>query len=265
MSTVTQIPFANFARDLVTSGELDPPYILINGLRESRGQSWAEAFSLYYFMFYDLEGAAKAAKAPSFWKYVEDVYPTAKRVAARRHFRGDKGWQALLALQRFGSPAQVWQAMHRHSYRGLVQNIERNFQGCQIGPYFAWKAMDILDRCLGMSVNMSLGEAIEFLPDVPRKGIKALWPEGEGQLVHGLVAVAESIANLDAPGAPTRKCSYPEAETVLCAIYGYQKGTYKVGSDLVHRRQELQAHPDLIELLPIPQNWSQYDANTLVA
>lgn len=265
MSTVTQIPLINFARDLVTSGELDPPYILIHNLREAYGQDYADRFALYYFMFYDLEGAVKAALAPSFWAYVESVYPTAKRVSARRHFRGDKGWQAVRALQRFGSPSQVWQSMHRPSYRGLVQNIDRNFQGCQIGLYFAWKAMDILDRCLGMPVNLSLAETTEFLPEVPVKGAKGLFPNEENPVMYALSKIVDAISGLDAPGARTRKCSYPEVETILCAAYGLQKNTYKMGSDLVHRHQELKNHPDVARFLPSTQIWSNYGSCTLEA
>lgn len=265
MLTVTQSKnsWVNFAREHVQLGEIDTPYVLMDRAVGTHGKDWVERFALYYFMFYDLEGAAKAAYAPNFWRYVEDVYPTAKRGGARRHFRGDKGIQALLALQRFGSPNQVWYSMYKPNYSSLVENITRKFQGCQIGPYFAWKAMDIFDRCLGMPVNLSLSETLAFLPDVPRKGAKVMWPDDT--LEVSLNRIGAAIGDIPAPGNDYRKCGYPEVETILCAMYGVQKGTYHVGDDIQSRHTQLRDHPDLVRLLPPIQDWSQYAAHPLVA
>jgi hypothetical protein len=116
--------------------------------------------------------------------------------------------------------------------------------------------MDILDRCLAMPVDLNLNEAIEFLPDVPKKGGKVMWPNTPWNEI--LTKLVSYITDLPAPGAETRKCSFAEAETILCAIYGYQKGTYVFGSDLVHRRKELMHLPNLARFLPQPQDWGKH-------
>ena len=217
---------------------------------------------LYYFLFYDLEGAVKCAdyKAP-FWEYVSEVYYAAKRGKARRHFRGQAGMDAINQLSKIGAPKEVWNALYCPNFSKLVDHIKVNFQGCQIGDYFTWKLMDIFDRCLDMPVSLSFDETIKWMPDTPRKGAR-LW-KADYSLGNVLNRVVTAISDLDAPGLPTRKCGYAEAETILCAMYGYNKGTYKVGDDIRSRHEQLSPWPDLVALLPSQQDWSFYERGPL--
>lgn len=255
LTTNTVSGWVRFSEDLVTSGEIDPPYYLIHRARRAKGEEWAAAFALYYFMFYELSGAVEAANNhKEFWDYCRAVEPTAKRGKARRHFRAAKSAQAVARLSSLGDPTQVWRAMYADTYSGMLANLNSKFAGCEIGPYFAWKAADILDRGLGTPVLVSMSEAVAYMPSVPRKGAKDMFPHLPAE--QALQKVANVIYDLHAPGNPSRMCSYPEAETILCAMYGYRKGTYVMGSDIVARRQELAAYPELANLLPTNITWS---------
>lgn len=251
-----------FARDLVMSGELDPPYVLFYNLQMVKSAEWIDVAVMHYFLFYDLEGAVKAADEVNpvdYWQYILDRLPTLKRGKARRHFRGEAAQTAICRLKT-GSVCHTLERMYKPTY-ALLALYMGAYSGCQIGPYFTWKLMDIFDRCLGREVQLSLNAAVEYLPDVPRKAVKQFFP---GKLVaDALQEVVSWIDDLSAPGVPTRNCSYAEAETVLCAMYGMNKGTYKFGSDLIHRRGELKNFPQYAMLLPIPREWNHYDGRRL--
>jgi hypothetical protein len=216
-----------------------------------------ERFALHYFMFYDLGGAARCAYDDTpFWSYVTNGYQLFKRGTSRRHFRGDKGLTAIRGLCEHGEPGDVFAAMYQPTYAGLVHHLQDDFQGCEIGPYFSWKLMDIFDRCLGRPVRCSLPETLKFLPETPRKGAKTFFPDKN--LTEALMSIVRTISHLPAPGIDNRSCDLPEAETILCAIYGYQKGTYKVGDDISSRHEELKDFPELLKMLPPNRDWSKY-------
>lgn len=250
-------PWQKFARDLVTTGEIDPTYYLIHRAGEVKGLEWQVRFAMHYFLFYDLGGAARCANeaGDDFWTYVKDLYTTFPRAPARRHFRGDKGRNAVEKLSTFGPPERVFGLMYRDKYSDLYDNIASNFKGCEVGPYFTWKLMDVFDRCLGLSVRLDTKDALKYLPDVPRKALILYWRD---EPRSGLEKVWETVKDLPAPGNPSRLCNYAEAETILCAIYGLNRGSYKFGMDLQHRHMELIDFPDLQELLPPLQLWNNH-------
>lgn len=231
-------------------------YDFIYNARAYYGKTWSDNFAMYLFLFYDARGAVEAAYEPDFWEYVRKVYPTCKRGTERRHFRGAKGLAAIEKLSHMGSPTVIWLQMHRDTYQELYQNISVCFNGCEIGPYFAWKAMDILDRGIDRFVNISLVEALKYLPDSPRKCAKAVYPEYK--LEDVLMDIVEWIEDLVAPGNPNRYCGIPEAETIMCAIHGLQKGSYRFGEDIDRRQVQLAGLPEL-RFLPKSQDWILYE------
>lgn len=247
-----------FARDLVFVGELDPMYDLIYQGRKRYGAQWSAQFVMHFFMYYDAGQAAALARAHTeldFWPMQNYGYEGFRRGTERRHFRGDKGRQALRNFQAMGSPQDIWD-LPPLSYSKLVDYVGNAWGGTQTGPYFTWKAMDLLERCLGVQIELSLADAAFYLPDEPRKAAKMLWPN------YPLTAVLERVrgmvSDLTAPGQPSRRCGYAEAETILCALKGYLKGSYKFGSDIDRRHEQLKDYPDLLALLPAKQDWSKY-------
>jgi hypothetical protein len=247
--------YKQFARDLVITQELDPMYDFMHASRIANHDEWADKYALYLFMFYDARAAVEAADAKSFWAYTATHYEAAKRGTERRHFRGKKGWDAIERLSNMGEPTDVWRAMYRDNYADLYYNIEANFEGCQIGEYFRWKAMDIFDRTMGLPVKLSMPVATTLLPESPRKCAKSVYPNYA--LKDVLADIVSWIDDLIAPGAPTRNCGIPEAETIMCAIRGLEKGTYKFGEDIDLRHEQMKGMFEAV-LLPRKQDWKQY-------
>jgi len=250
----------SYAREVIKVDDLDPMYGTINKARNLYGHQWACQYLMHFFMFYDAGQAAGLAKAETeldFWHMENYGYDHFKRGTERRHFRGEKGRQALLTFQRMGSPEYIWKKMHKPTYTQFLKNIEDNFQGTQTGPYFAWKAMDFLDRCLGMPISLSKQEAIKGMPDQPKKCAARVFPNVP--LEDVLDIVLDGIKDLVAPGCETRTCGYSEVETILCTLQGhFFTNTYSIGDDIDKRHKQLKDYPQLKSLLPPVLDWSIY-------
>ncbi len=248
-----------FARDLVLAGELDPMYDFISRGRLLYGQEWAENYVLHFFMFYNAGAAARVASCPSgeFWHHALEDFAVIKRGTERRHFRGAMGLEALKTLRSKGTPGEILYKLSAPTYQTLVWRVEQYFRGCQIGPYFTWKIMDLLDRALDQRVELNQRDAVKYLPEQPVKAAKLFYPLVS--VGFALDIVVSYIDDLLAPGYPSRLCGYPEAETVLCAMLGRYKGSYSFGDDLNRRHQELKDYPYLRSLLNPIKDWSRYE------
>lgn len=241
-----------FARDLVLTGELDPMYDMMYRINPHEKKM---RFVTHFFLFYDAGEAALCMNDPRpFWSYVMAGYSTFKRGTERRHFRGDNGLKAISILSLYNDLDEMWDSMYGSNLYTIAQKAQ---PGTQIGPYFQWKMMDIYDRVFDDRVFLSLDEAVKYLPDEPRKCAKAIWPDMSLRWV--LQEVASWIDDIPAPGPHNRNCGYSEAETILCAINGFRKGSYKFGQDLERRHRELAPFPELRRLLPDPIVMKNYE------
>jgi len=263
MSIININSWQDFAQHTVLTGDLDPMYDMIYKLDEGE----RERYALHFFMFYDAGEAAKAMYATdnnSFWEYVSDTYDQTSRGTERRHFRGDKGRIAIRQMRHFGTPIQFWDRLSVPTLKQLTWRVETGFKGCQIGPYFIWKAMDILDRCLERPVQIDMGSVLKGMPDEPRKCAAIVWPDKT--LAQVVQDVTDAISHLPAQGNPSRNCGYPEAETILCMIKGYYlTGTHTLGDDIDEKHEQMKDFPEMCRLLPPKQDWSKYvKSNTLV-
>lgn len=237
---------------LIQTGELDPVYIWLHKVDKIQGRPWTNRFLTHFLMYYDLGEAVEAANRTTeddFWRYVTDNYSSFRRGHERRHSKGIVGLKYLDNIKEYGTPSELWEFMYYPTYGGMVHRIQADLPACGIGPYFIWKIMDFYDRCLGRPVDISFIEANKYLPEMAAKCAKQMYPYHP--VHHILAMVREYIEDQPAPGAPTRLCSYPEAESILCAMRGYfVTGTYKIGSDLDRRWAELADYPDLQIHLP---------------
>lgn len=237
--------YSRFARDLVITKELDPTYDIMVGHFASKDFLYKSRFLTHYLMFYDLKGALFAAnttKDDTFFNYVADNYEKWDRGTARRHSRGAVGMKYLRNMQnKFSTPMIFWSRAIKSGQRGydsLVRFFVGEADGCGVGPYFQWKTGDLLRNVLGERCPLTLTDGGAFLPDVPLKEIQKNWPDGRTTL-SVITEVLGWIQGLPAPGLGTFRCGYAEVETVLCAMYGHRKGTYKFGQDIAHQREIL--------------------------
>jgi hypothetical protein len=257
--TETVTSWQRFAELTIKTNDLDPMYSVIRALYHEKYERWLGRFILYFLMFYDAGGAYYAARDTTdatFWDYVKKVYPTAKRGTERRHFRGVAG---LRAMANFGyrAPWEIIKEIHRDNYTELEDNIRRNWEGTQMGPYFIWKLFDIYNL-IGMPVSLSLNEALRYMPDEPRKAAAHFFPEVSFK--EALITVTHGISKYEHP-VTHGYCGYAEAETVLCMMKGFFKTrAHRIGDDIEDKYKQLEGIPYLQDMLPPRIDMDLYQA-----
>lgn len=239
--------YRQFARELVTTGELDPIYTMAYRARAEKGDAWVQRFLMYMLMFYDAKGAAVAADAEDFWKHVEATYPTATRGKERRYFRGEAGVASYTSLQLRGSAESAFQTPIQARTLPEVRSSLLREKIAGFGDYFMLKWADYLANVMLVPIDFS--HLPFMLPSPPLKCIKQVFP---GVYVKdGLDEITHWVADLPDPFSGTRLCGYSEAETIACAIPSYLiKGRYKMGDDIRKYQEQLKDRPDLLRLLP---------------
>jgi len=117
----------------------------------------------------------------------------------------------------------------------------------QFGPWIAFKAADMLERCAGSSLTFphDLGviykeprEALDILSETEG----ATPTDGRSPYViwEDLLAYfADWKAPPDRAGGEFRACGVQEVETVLCKWKSHRNGHYRVGKDIREVREAL--------------------------
>lgn len=238
-----------FARELVTTGELDPMYTMLYRARALKGDEWVKQFSMYFLMFYESSKAVEFASLPQdvFWEAIDDMYDDLPRGSERRYFRGAKGRDSIQSLQALGSPVAAFdtpvQARTLPAFRTALRAA--NIVG--FGDYFALKWADYQDCIFQTGIDFT--DLHKYLPDPPLKCLKTVFPEMSHEKALG--EITSWISDMDDPFSGLRKCGRSEAETVACAIPSYLiKHRYKMGDDIKKYREQLKNYPELLELLP---------------
>ena len=255
--------FADFSRVLIESGDLDPDYIFINKVCEKNGwgnerkAEWIAAKSVIYNSIGELEFLLHG-------KNFDDVDYGNER---RKHKRNaELFWNALYhnaqAHQGFYS---MFSKVHEDANIALKQL--QKFQG--IGPWAAWKILDLLNCCLGFNFdfkNVDFRLAYEY----PIRGMLLVAGEDEERYKKVSDELYESSMNevyrqleeggilkCAAPPEYIRNINMQEIETCLCKYHSYYHGHYKAGEDIerLHMRIDKTEYADIKELkpcLPIP-------------
>jgi hypothetical protein len=239
--------YTSFARELITTGELDPVYTMMYNARAEMGDDWVSRYCMHFLMFYAAEEAAKAADQPDFWKYVKDNYDTCRRGSERRYFRGEAGRASIQSLDKLGSPESVFQELVQPL---TLPKFRKRLAALGIkgfGDYFMLKWADYADKVFLAGINY---EHLPFmLPSPPLKCFKTVWPDM--YVKDAMDMVTGWISDLDDPFSGKQKCGYSEAETIACAIPSYLiKKRYKMGDDIRKYERDLKDFPHLTRLLP---------------
>lgn len=263
--TETIQTWQDFARVTIQTDDLDPTYVFLYNAKAEKGNDWASRFTIHYLLFYDLGGAVTVADATTqttFWPYVLANYDRFPRGTERRHNRGDNGYKQTKNLGKKGDPLDIMGDMWSHTYTGLVTKFHTTFANCGFGPYFIWKVLDFQERIWGKPITLSLQEAVKYCPDDPRLCAAILWPDMSFREV--LEIVVEEISQYDAPNGG-RKCSYQEAETVLCMLKGYfLTKKHTIGDDVSSKYKQLREYPNYLKYLPPAADWTKYERGVLV-
>jgi hypothetical protein len=265
-----------FGEQLITTGDLDPIYVALVGANLDREQ--VKRWLLAYWMFYHAGMASYASERTGgdYWAVIEraayNFTPVPNSVPGmgrwprgteRRHFRGDKcvkavRWFMSLHPETYVetlyqvpgnplSPAHSDVLTHKHV-------IARVSSWPQFGPWIAFKAADMLERCLGVPVQFS--NEIALLYKEPAAALDIIVGLGGFGTVDLARAKMELYRDLEhwalsfrAPPLRDRPCSHQEIETVLCKYKSHLGGHYPIGKDTWELREGLKGWGETAEKL----------------
>lgn len=263
MSRYERLGLVEFGRLLLTSGDLDPVYVVLNSLGMSPAQRnrWLTA----YCAFYHCGVACWMSKftADSFWDImavaarneqkcpVDGRWPRAKE---RRHFRGQ---QAVLAVAEWRSRWPYPEDMFSY-LRGeigadrmpqsacLVESFDavrqRALEHRSIGSWLSFKVVDLVDACCGVEVDQS--DITPFLYDTPKQVMLRYWREAQGlpetarprderAVLEGVNDfLRHKLEGCTLPHKPSKPVDNFALETIWCKYGSHLNGHYPPLNDI---------------------------------
>ena len=221
-----------FARALFETEDLDPIYVMLarSGLEREQIARWTVAS----WCFYHARTACRIVEEEgSFWSAMRRADRERwARGTERRGFFGHKSFNTIEALAaRYRDATSLIEdlASGRPTF-GSVARKARSWG--EFGPYFSFKVVDMLDRVLGVPVDVS--DCDLSFEKKPYEGAALI--AREETLPRSLPAVlgwlGKQLEGHRAPPAHDRPASILELETVLCKYKSHAMGVYEIGTDL---------------------------------
>jgi hypothetical protein len=268
------MPWYDFGRQLILSGDLDPVYGVLHRALESgymdraRMKRWLVA----YWLFYHCGVATRLSEEEggAFWDLCQvanlEKWP---RGTERRHMRGNLATKTIANLARWTATAtpppgarRDWrerpelvvdsfakrQAGRRLGFQEVAQRVEAHVG---FGPWIAFKVADMLERVLGVPVDFSDCE-LTFYRE-PKAAAPLFDPVAD---LPGVVRmICRAYRDLQAPPDFKRGINIQEAETVMCKYKSHVNGHYPIGKDTIEVCHALRGWGPYAEGL-----WSLYTA-----
>lgn len=233
-----------FGRALLEAGDLDPVYTVVYGSRFSLPE--LERWLLAYWCFYHVGTASYVAGGKrGYWDRMVEAAESSRfpRGRERRHFRADNAVNSVRFLMGEGLEG-LFSEFRRAGYERKTPDADEVMEIVQswtgFGPWIAFKAADMFDRCGYCPVSFDVASA--FFYDSPKKAANTLWEiEGqpdlkeESQAGRCQWAVDRILAELEGYSAPPlfdRPLNCQEAETILCKWGASLTGHYHIGEDV---------------------------------
>lgn len=249
MEKTSKATIYDFGDQLIHTGDLDPVYIAIYGAQLSRPQLCRLLTA--YWCFYHLGAAAWMSEhhGAGFWYALgvaarnEDVSPIGgrwPRAAERRHFRGQLCVDAVEWLSQ--KPPEYWvESLSSLKTDESVMSAVKQWP--LHGPWIAFKAADMMERCVGQRITFSGDLGLIYME--PRAGLDMVAARDESLTAVGHYArLLEHFGQFRAPPGMDRACGPQEVETVLCKWKSHMNGHYTVGKDIKEVRHALEGWGD---------------------
>lgn len=232
----------DFGRALITTGDLDPVYLVIQHMEWQPGQ--LEQWCFGYWLFYHVGVASYLAEVPEaqFWGHVtySKDWP---RGTERRHFRGEAVHKAMNRFSHeYSGPAEAIQLLKDEfttpeaPVAGVRAHVKRHWP--MFGEWSSFKVADMLDAVLQYPVNFQLSEPDFF--DSPKQAAVEVFQKwyplttdkSEDSMIYSVVnAIRNTLLDLRCPHAPHRPNNVQEIETILCKWKSHLNGHYPMGKD----------------------------------
>ncbi len=236
--------FKDFSMHLISSGDLDPDYIFINNVCESKGwgleekAKWVAVKSIIYDSISELE----------FIIYNKSFDELKYGTERRKHKRNVESFWAAIEEKRkeHGSYLAFFESLPTDATLAMVEL--KKIRG--VGPWAAWKIIDLINCCLGKEFdfsNLDFRVAYEY----PIRGLLLVSGEDENdhkniedelynKIIEKTISGLGSVNTLLAPPRKERKINIQEIETCLCKYHSYYHNHYYLGHDIdrLHKRIE---------------------------
>lgn len=249
-----RLPIEQFGRQLITSGDVDPIYIMLTESKLSQEQikRWCVAYWCYYNA--GLASYLSEFKGSDFWdkmmEAAENVTETPiggrwPRGKERRHFRGYTSVEAVKQLSlKYPHPEMFVDYLtpgHFESFLNVSKRVKEHYA---FGTWISFKVCDMLERVLGAQVGFDEGAIFMFAD--PEKAAMMLFeqqnpgifsnpkvkPKREKILKAVTEYLQEQFKDLPAPPRFDRQINIQEVETVLCKWKSHMNGHYPLNNDI---------------------------------
>lgn len=264
------LPIEPFGAQLIITEDLDPVYVAIWAAKLPHDQVCRLLFA--YWCFYHLGVAAWMSEheGQDFWRWMriagENKQQTPKwgrwpRMAERRHFRGAKCVAALDTLSQVSKP-EIWVESLLDGPLTDKAVMSRIQSWPMFGPWIAFKAADMLERCLGAPVRFSSDIGLVYAE--PRSALDMLG----GDPAIRYEELIKDFGAYRAPPAHNRFCGPQEVETVLCKWKSHMRGHYWVGKDIHENHIALsgwgQTASKMLAVCPkVPSIWGKQEVQNV--
>jgi hypothetical protein len=210
---------------------------------------------LAYWCFYHAGVASNLARqdAHNFWhlfRYANMEWPRGRE---RRHFRGRTSDAATSYLaEKFPHPESAIDYLLRGGSASFETVADRIRRWPGFGQWAAFKAADMLERCLGVPIDFS-DCPLHFYSE-PVAGARIVYPELP--IRDAVPRLLDLLATRTAPPDYKRPLGVQEAETVFCKYKAHFRGHYPIGIDTKDMRAQLKGWgslaDSLLKLVPTP-------------
>lgn len=248
---------SEFGRKLIQSRDLDPVYMALETAEIPANVK--ARLCLAYWCLYHLGAAAQLAERQTDLKYWDglrlaavnkpNVWP---RGAERRHWRGQQAVDSVTSLYSIHKDPE-WIVRHWGEGKTFEEVSRRIRVARGFGPWIAFKAADMLERCLKYSIDFSDCELGIY--SEPRKGAALYWRGDENAKISpeevklATLKLQHELRVQLAPPDFKRGINVQEVESVFCKWKSYRHERYWVGKDILEVRHSLEGWGDLAQHL----------------
>jgi hypothetical protein len=232
--SVPAVDIYKFGEALIETQDLDPVYVAI--YRAGIAGKQLSRLLMGYWMFYHLGLAAWLSdQGKDFWPNAtlaainEQNSPLGgrwPRGAERRHFRGQKCIDAVIALAMHDADWHVRKLADAGPAASAV--IAAATKLPMFGSWISYKIADMLERVVGVPLKFEEDWCLMY--DEPAKALTLHAAGNDEQKAYRKLLT--HFGKIKAPPNMLRACNVQEVETVLCKWKSAVNGHYWVGKDI---------------------------------
>jgi hypothetical protein len=252
-----RLGLTDFGSLLLTTGDLDPVYVMLYKAELSIGTLYR--FLLAYWFFYHVGVAAKLSEieGPKFFAAATELAQNGRgtpRGSERRHFRGLACMKSLDYFSKtYEDPNQAVAHLIAECKGKNVTDVLAFVKKWPLfGPWIGFKIGDMLERVGNVPITFRK-EDLELYKSPTQGAI--VWCQNEcinyeEVGISGVVTLLENMfESYKAPPAHDRPVGVQECETILCKWHSHLNGHYPVGKDSREILEHLRGWGSLAESL----------------